>query len=151
MRRVSRAVAAALLLAWLAPGCAQPLGPVAIALSQDTCASCRMLFTSTATAAQIARDGEEPVLFDDLECLRDYLERHPIAPDAAVYLMDHRTLEWVEADDAVVTRARGLDTPMGSGLLAHGDASSRDADPAARGGVPVDRRALFGAPPGDRP
>jgi copper chaperone NosL len=151
MTRPRRLLAAAGLLSWLAPGCAAPAGPAAIALSQDACASCRMLFTSTATAAQIARDGEEPVLFDDLECLREYLGRGPIAPDAAIYVMDHRTLRWVEARQAVVTRARQLDTPMGSGLLAHGDAASRDADPAARGGVPVDRRELLGPPPGDRP
>jgi copper chaperone NosL len=151
VRRGPGLVAAAVLVASLGPGCVAPPGPVAIALSQDACASCRMLFTSTATAAQIVRGGEEPVLFDDLECLREYLERRPIEADASVYLMDHRTLEWVEARQAVVTRARQLDTPMGSGLLAHADAASRDADPAARGGVPVDRGGLLGSRPGDRP
>ena len=52
-----------------------------------------------------------------------------------VFVADHRTGEWVDARRAVFTRT-SIDTPMASGLVAHADAASRDADPAAAGGQP---------------
>jgi hypothetical protein len=42
----------------------------------------------------------------------------------------------VEARGAVFTKTT-VDTPMGSGLLAHADAASRDQDAAAKGGTAV--------------
>ena len=41
---------------------------------------------------------------------------------------------------AVYTRVPGLETPMGSHVIAHADAASRDQDPDARGGTPVAAR-----------
>ena len=74
--------------------------------------------------------------FDELGCLRDYLGGHATPADAVVYVADHRTGEWVTARTAVFTKT-ATSTPMGSGLLAHADAASRDADPAAAGGSAV--------------
>ena len=126
-------LAAALVLS----GCAaRPPGPVALALGEDACASCRMTIVSRATAAQIVRAGDEPVLFDELGCLREYLAQRAIPDDAVIYVADHRTGEWVNARAAVFTNTT-VSTPMASGLLAHADASSRDADPAAAGGSPA--------------
>jgi copper chaperone NosL len=92
-----------------------------------------MSVVSHATAAQIARRGDEPLFFDEFGCLRDYLGSHATPGDAVVYVADHRTGEWVNARAAVFTKT-STSTPMGSGLLAHADAASRDADPAAAGG-----------------
>lgn len=108
-------------------------GPAAIGLGEDACAACRMTIVSRATAAQIVRAGDEPVFFDDLGCLRDYLRRQPLPGDAVVYVADHRTGAWLNARAAVFTKTTVV-SPMASGLLAHADASSRDADPAAAGG-----------------
>ena len=149
--RRHRRVAAALLLAGLAVACGDGSGPVTITLSRDACASCRMIFASTATAAQIVRAGDEPLLFDDLDCLRAYLADHALDPEAALYVMEHRTTEWIDARHAIFTRAKGVATPMESGILAHRDEASRDADVAARGGVAVDRLALLGPVPETRP
>jgi hypothetical protein len=136
-------LAAALVVTGLAAACVQGPGPVAITLSRDACASCRMVFASTATAAQIVRPGEEPLLFDDFDCLRAYLASHPLDPQASAYVTEHRTAEWIDAGTAVFTRTNGLATPMASGLVAHRDEASRDADPAARQGMPVDRLELL--------
>lgn len=126
-------LAAALVLS----GCAgRPPGPAAVASGEDACASCRMTVVSRATAAQIVRAGDEPVFFDELGCLRDYLARRAVPDDAVIYVADHRTGEWVNARAAVFTKTT-VSTPMASGLLAHADASSRDADPAAAGGSPA--------------
>lgn len=125
-----------------AVACGQvPAGPVTIDLKNDTCAHCRMGIVSTATSAQIVAPGEEPQFFDDIGCLRDYVAKVALAADAAVFVADHRTGEWVDARRAVFTRT-SLDTPMASGLVAHADAASRDADAAAAGGQPVAAEAF---------
>lgn len=121
-----------------------PARPAAIALGQDPCAHCRMVIVSQATAAQIAAPGEEPRFFDEIGCLRDYLGAVVVAPDAMVYVADHRTHVWVDARQAVFTRT-SVSTPMASGLLAHADARSRDADPAARQGDPVSASTILGS------
>ena len=113
-----------------------PAGPMTIDIKHDTCAHCRMGIVSTATAAQIVAPGEEPLFFDDLGCLRDYVAKEALAADAVVFVADHRSGEWIDARRAVFTRT-SIDTPMASGLVAHADTASRDADPAAGGGQPV--------------
>lgn len=123
-------VTAALVVSACAGG---PPAPAGVGLGEDACAACRMTIVSRTTAAQIVRAGDEPVLFDDLGCLRDHLSQRPLPGDAVVYVADHRTGEWVNARAAVFTRTT-TSTPMASGLLAHADAASRDADPAAAGG-----------------
>jgi copper chaperone NosL len=45
----------------------------------------------------------------------------------------------------VFTRVPGLATPMGSHVVAHADAASRDQDADARGGTPLAAHELFGA------
>lgn len=110
-----------------------PPRPAALGLGEDACGSCRMTIVSRATTAQIGRAGDEPVFFDDIGCLRDYLGHGAIPGDALIYVTDHRTGEWVTARTAVFTRTT-TSTPMASGLLAHAGSRSRDADPAAAGG-----------------
>lgn len=119
--------------------------PVEIGMGSDACAHCRMTIVSKSTAAEIVAPGEEPRFFDEIGCLRDYIAHATIAPNVAVYVADHRTGAWVEARTAVFVHT-SVSTPMASGLLAYANASSRDADPAARGGAPVEIAAVLGAP-----
>jgi len=110
--------------------------PVALHTGEDACAHCRMTIVSTRTAAEIVSPGGEPVLFDELGCLRSYLAAHPLSDEAVVFVVDHRSGAWVEARHAVFTET-GAQTPMASGLLAYADHASREADPAASGGKVV--------------
>jgi copper chaperone NosL len=128
----------------LATGCAGSgaAGPVAIDLGHDACSHCRMAIISTATAAEIVAPGEEPRLFDDLGCLRDFIAAAPLAADAVVFVADHRTGAWVNARHASFTKT-SVQTPMGSGLVAHADTASRDQDPAARGGTAVSTGSIL--------
>lgn len=128
--------------AWILTGvvcaaCATgPPRPQAIRLGEDACAHCRMTIVSMKTVAQIVTPGGEPVMFDEIGCLRDYLGNHPVTEEAVVYVADHRTGEWIDAARAVFSRT-SEQTPMGSGLLAHADIASRDSDPAALHATPV--------------
>jgi copper chaperone NosL len=119
--------------------------PVEIGMGTDACAHCRMTIVSRNTAAEIVAPGEEPRFFDEVGCLRDYLARATITPDAVIYVADHRTGAWVDARAAVFAHT-AVSTPMASGLLAYADADSRHADPAARDGTPIDVSAILGAP-----
>lgn len=133
----------ALMAGLVAAGCAGAARPAEIALGSDACAHCRMTILSVKTAAQIVRPGVEPLLFDDLGCLRDHVAAAPLPGDAMVFVADHRTGNWVDGRSAVFTQT-GEQTPMGSGLLAHDGTASRDNDPAAGHGEPVSGSTVLG-------
>lgn len=138
--------AALVLLAAVFAGCASgPPGPAPLDTRNESCRSCRMAVSEARFASQIVAPGEEPLFFDDLGCLRDHLSSAGAPPNAVAYVADHRTRAWTRADRAVYTRVPALATPMGSHVIAHADAASRDADPAARGGSPLSAADFFGA------
>lgn len=138
-RDVGPAAAVLVLVAAVSCGGGPP-PPAVLDTRNDVCAFCRMAVSVQRTAGQIVAPSEEPKFFDDIGCLRDYLKQHPRLPSGTVaYVADHRTGGWVPAGRAVFTRTRDVQTPMASGVIAHGDASSRDLDGDAAGGwdVPV--------------
>jgi copper chaperone NosL len=110
--------------------------PAELDTRNELCAYCRMPVSDRRLAVQIVSRGEEPLFFDDLGCLAGRLAGDGRRSGSAIYVADHGTGRWVPAESAVYTRS-AVQTPMGSGLLAHADAASRDADPAARGGTPL--------------
>jgi copper chaperone NosL len=136
-----------LALATLLAACGErPPAPARLDTANESCRFCRMAISDQRTAAQLVAPGEEPLFFDDVACLRDFLASGPrIRPGAIVYVADHVTGSWVFADGAVYTRALAVATPMDSHLLAHSSAEARAADPAAAGGVPLSAAAVFGA------
>ena len=133
--------------------CGGPHGPATLDVHNEACRWCRMAVSQQALASQLGAPMEEPLFFDDLGCLRDYLAAHTPSSDLQAWVADHRTGEWVPAAAAVYTRVEGLATPMSSHLIAHADAVSRDADPLAAGGALVEPSAIFGSqgPPGAVP
>ena len=104
---------------------------------EGSCAYCKMPMADPRLAGKVVIPGEEPLLFDDIGCLRDWRKSRQAAPGAKAFVADHRTGKWVPAESAVYVRTTKLWTPMGSQLIAYEDAASRDADPAASGGAPV--------------
>ena len=138
-----RALAAVLATAvW---GCGGPPQPVTLDARNDTCAWCRMGVSDPRLAAQLVAALEEPKLFDDVGCLRDYLASGaPLPPDAVAYVADHRTRAWVLAASAVYAQDPALSTPMGSGIAAWSDSSSRAADTAIPRGTSRSPREIFG-------
>ena len=122
--------------------------PAAFDAVHEPCRFCRMTGSNGRTAAQLVAPGQEPLFFDDLGCLRGYLKQTgTVASTAVVYVADHRTGAWVAADRALYTRNEAVSTPMGSHLIAHESAESRDADPDARGGSAVSISDVFSGVP----
>jgi len=118
--------------------------PAALDTRNEQCSSCRMAVSSAVFASQLVAPGELPRFFDDLGCLADYLKAGKAPRGATAFVADHRTKAWVRADGAVYTRVPGLETPMGSHVIAHADGASRDQDADAREGTPVAATELFG-------
>jgi copper chaperone NosL len=113
-----------------------------------------MAISDARVAGQLVAPSEEPKFFDDIGCLGRYAAGSRAQPKGATaYVADHRTRAWVRAGRAIYTRAASLETPMGSYLIAHVDAVSRDADPDAKGGTPRALDEVFGpdGPPGGGP
>lgn len=128
--------------------------PATLDPKNDACSHCRMAVSDQGFAGQLVAPGEEPKFFDDIGCLRDYLSGSAtLSRGATAYVADHRTRDWVRAAKAVYVRVDTLDTPMGSHIIAHADEASRQADPAARGGVPLAPAGVFGSagPPDGMP
>ena len=100
-------------------------------------------------AAQIVAPGEEPRFFDDIGCLAGYLQEHSLPRGAAIYVADHRTAEWVDANRAIFARTARPSTPMGSGLIAHASTASQADDAAAAGSTNVSREFALGVARGE--
>ncbi len=141
MARRLLAVGAALIVA----ACAHTIAPAALDTTNDACAFCRMIVSDARTASQIASPLEEPRFFDDFGCLSSYLASATLPADAIVFVADHRTKEWVRADAAIFTRLSGSAGAMGSRIVAHASAASRDEDPDAAGGMTVAVADVLGA------
>jgi copper chaperone NosL len=140
----------ALALALALAACRGAPEPAPLDTRNDSCARCRMAVSDARFAAQLVAPREEPLFFDDVGCLRDFLREHRQLPRGAVaFVADHRTRAWARAARAAYARVPGLQTPMASQLVAHQDAASRAADPAAAGGTPLAAAEVFGAPPPD--
>jgi copper chaperone NosL len=129
-------------------------GPAALDPENEACSWCRMAISDVRSAGQLVAPSEEPRFFDDIGCLGRYVAGSRTPPKGAVaYVADHRTRKWIRAGAAIYTRVAALETPMGSHLVAHADAASRDADAEAKGGMPRTVEDVFGsggAPGGNR-
>ena len=144
---MKRALVLAILLAACASG---PPAPATLDTRNESCGWCRMAVSEARFAGQVVAPSEEAKFFDDIGCLAHFVAgtKAP-TPGALAYVADHRTRTWVRADAALYTEVASLSTPMGSHLIAHADAASRDADPDAKGGRPRTAAEVFG--PGRAP
>lgn len=120
--------------------------PASLDTKNEWCRWCRMAVSDARFASQLVAPNEEPKFFDDLGCLGHYVAgSQALPPGTAAFVADHRTKAWAPASAAVYTRVAGLETPMGSHLMAHADAASREADPDAKGGTLAAVAEVFGA------
>ena len=138
----------------VAAACASgPPPPAALDAVNERCRFCRMAVSDQRFAAQLVASHEEPMFFDDLGCLRAFLEGKPALPAGTLtYVSDHYTKIWLRAEEAIYTRNDAIPTPMGSHVIAHASAASRDTDPDAQAGRPVAQTEMFpaGLPPKEK-
>ena len=137
MKRVSLAAVAVGALLALTACRAGDVQPASFDVAHEACAHCRMTGSNGRAVAQLVVPGEEPLFFDDIGCLSDYLAKTTVPDTGVAFVTDYGTRQWVRADAAAYVRQPSIDTAMGSHLIAFASASARDASPDAKGAEPV--------------
>lgn len=112
---MTRALIALALLCGCQRAAAWPPAPVAVALGEDACASCRMITSDARFGAQLHDRAGGVQQFDDLGCWQKAVAGTRPDP-VATFVRSFSNGEWIRADRAFVVREGGLHTPMGSGL-----------------------------------
>lgn len=102
----------------------------------DACSFCRMAISEKQFAAEIIKNDETVLKFDDIKCMLRYQERsEDKQKPAATFVTDYVSKEWIKAEDAFYVRSETIKTPMGGGIIAYRDKgqiqgeSVRFADP----------------------
>ncbi|MEW6251733.1 MAG: nitrous oxide reductase accessory protein NosL [Planctomycetota bacterium] len=106
-----------------AAGCRRPpdISPPQLRLGEQECDSCRMLVNDERFAAALVfqRDGNvTKLVFDDINCVFDYLAEQPPAEPYHVYTHDLDTRAWLDARRASFICSAKLETPMASQIAA---------------------------------
>lgn len=98
------------------------LKPVNIA-TEDMCAFCKMAISEKRYAIEFIDQDGTPFKFDDIDCLRHYLERQQKKGTVAAYfVMNLDSRDWVKAEQAHYVRSSAFKTPMSGGIVAFKDA-----------------------------
>jgi copper chaperone NosL len=100
---------------------AGPPEPIEITLNEENCSFCRMAVSQREFAAQIVTVTGSFDTFDDIGCLRDWIEEHHPADTAGIFVVDYEMGQWIDARTASYVLTKQLPTPMGSGLCAYQD------------------------------
>ena len=119
-------------------------GPPAFAYGKTSCVQCRMVLSRPGTGAQVRRGLERWEAFDDLGCLQRALRDEPADP-ADVWVEDHAGGGFVRAADAIFVRAKDVETPMGSGIVAFADGTAAEDFVRAKEASPTSYAELFPA------
>lgn len=120
--------------------------PVPVRVGAQSCAWCAMTLSDAHLSAQLLVPNQDPLFFDDIACLRDYLAGHPdLDAGSAAFVTDHRTGEWIPASKAFYSKVAGFSTPKGSELMAHEDVTSFGQDQRTAGGVSLTAEQVFGS------
>lgn len=91
--------------------------PAEINLNEDSCTACNMGIADLESAAQLILKSGEPVLFDDIGCMTQYLQTEKPEYEAA-FVNDYLSREWILFDAAAFIQNSGIDSPMSYGIAA---------------------------------
>jgi copper chaperone NosL len=116
----------------------EALGPAPLEFGSETCRWCRMVISDRRFPAQLVAPGQEPLFFDDVDCLAKYLAKNGAQGGALTWVADYKTSNWIRARGAEYYRCPGLASPMSSGIIATAPGGTPTFCPA------VDARAVFG-------
>jgi copper chaperone NosL len=115
-------------------------GPPNIRYGQDRCDVCGMIIGDPRYAAG-ARRGGSAYRFDDIGCFVKHSGAAVVTGQAAGYVHDAGTHEWIEAQAAVFVRSPAIRTPMGFGIAAY--AAVEPARRAHGAAAPLTLKALL--------
>ena len=88
-----------------------------IRYGKDACAECRMIIGDKRFTAAFMDANGETVKFDDIGCMKMYLQKNAVATKNA-WVHDYQSDEWIDQRNAVFVHSESLVTPMGYGIVA---------------------------------
>jgi copper chaperone NosL len=97
-----------------------------------------MVISDRRFPAQLVAPGQEPLFFDDIDCLAKYLPKNGAPNGAVTWVADYKTSKWIRARGADYHRCPGLASPMSSGIIATAPGGTPTFCPA------IDVKAEFG-------
>ncbi len=138
----------ALLLATISACTApQPDAPPAIFLDDDMCAQCGMIISDKrfagATIVRNDREEQEPLLFDDFNCMVTHEQALTEYTVVRRWVHDHGTGAWVNAREATYLCSPSLRTPMASHVAAFEQRTSAASMRNSIGGDIQDFQAVW--------
>lgn len=132
---------AVLVLVLCACGGSSSSGPPNIRYGRSVCDHCHMIISDPRTAAAYRTESGDARVFDDIGDLLDFGLLEDELASARVWVHDYGTEEWVDADAAWFVVDAGLETPMGSGIVAFATSAAADELTSVRSGGRVLRWA----------
>jgi copper chaperone NosL len=104
----------------------QDEGPEEIYYGEDICERCKMIISDRKFAAQYTAESGKTKKFDDLGCMIEFIIDHNIKTEKIrkIYVVDHNTSRWINAQDAYYIYDKDIKTPMGYNIIAFSDKGS---------------------------
>ena len=97
---------------WLI-GCSTK-GPEPILLHKDACASCKMSISEGNFAAELITSKGRVYKFDDIQCMKDYVQANAGAASSRFYVGDYqKENELIDATTAWYVQSEQVKSPMG--------------------------------------
>lgn len=94
--------------------------PPEIMFGVDACDECKMIVSEDRYACAIVVEDSEaryqPVSFDDIGCMFDYVSDKDNSKAVALYVVDYNSKQWLDATAAFYLHSSELNTPMASGV-----------------------------------
>lgn len=91
--------------------------PAEIKQNRDRCDNCNMGIAELESAAQIILKSGEPVLFDDIGCMTQYIQTENPEYDAA-FVHDFHSREWIPFESSSFIQNGHIESPMSYGIAA---------------------------------
>jgi copper chaperone NosL len=100
-------------------------GPEPVKLNQDTCAYCKMTLTDPHFAAQLVTDKGRHYFFDDMDCMKNFIESNTGVGYDQFYISDYSVpSRFIDIKSAMLFHSDSLRSPMGGNIAAFANKDS---------------------------
>jgi len=105
----------------------QQYEPVAINEHTDRCAICNMSVADDPHATQIITTDGQPILFDDIGCMYEWIEKNGSETIGIAFVRDYESKTWLKLEDAYYVYEPSIRTPMAYGVVSFADEATAQA------------------------
>ncbi|MCS0674039.1 nitrous oxide reductase accessory protein NosL [Cytobacillus firmus] len=118
--------------------------PAEIKQNRDSCNNCNMGIAELQSAAQLILKSGEPVLFDDIGCMTQYIQTENPEYDAA-FVHDYHSREWISFEASSFIQNGHIESPMSYGIAAFESLEKAEEYQKKNGGTVYSKDGLLKA------